>query len=59
MLGKMIAVVAVAATLAGCQTTSSQPTDAFVKRTLESNATTMTPNVSASTDSEFPAAPNS
>ena len=59
MHGKMIAIVVIAAALAGCQTASNQPTDAFVKRTLEGNATTMTPSVSTSVDGNFPVAPNS
>lgn len=59
MREKMIAIVVMAAALAGCQTASNQPTDAFVKRTLENNATTMTPSVSSSVDGEFPVAPNS
>ena len=59
MLGKSIAVIVVAATLAGCQTTSNEPTDTYVKRTLENNATTMAPRVSASADVNTTAAPNS
>ncbi len=59
MLGKSIAVIVVAATLAGCETTSNEPTDAYVKRTLENNATTMAPRVSASADVNTTAAPNS
>lgn len=59
MLVKMIAIVTLAATLAACQTTSNQPTDAFVKRTLEGNKTTMTPQVSPVVSGEFPDAPQS
>lgn len=59
MLVKMIAVVTLAVTLAACQTASNQPTDAFVKRTLEGNKTTMAPRVSPEVSGEFPVAPKS
>jgi starvation-inducible outer membrane lipoprotein len=58
MLGKMIAVVALALTLTACQTAPNQPTDAFVKHTLETNKTTMAPRVSPESSGQYPAAPN-
>lgn len=58
MLRKMIVLLVIVGSVTGCQTASNQPTDAFVKKTLESNATTMTPRVSPGTDGEYPAAPS-
>ena len=59
MLRKTIALVFAVASITGCQTASNQPTDTFVKKTLEGNATAMSPRVSASTDGSYPAAPDS
>lgn len=57
MLRKMIVLLVIVGAVTGCQTASNQPTDAFVKKTLEGNATTMTPRVSPATDGDYPTAP--
>ncbi len=57
MLRKMIVLLVIVSSISGCQTASNQPTDAFVKKTLEGNATTMTPRVSPAADGDYPAAP--
>ncbi|MUO72923.1 hypothetical protein [Agrobacterium vitis] len=57
MLRKMIVLLVIVGSISGCQTASNQPTDAFVKKTLEGNATTMSPRVSSETDGNYPAAP--
>lgn len=58
MLGRMIIAFVLAVTLSACQTASNQPTDAFVKSTLETNKTTMAPTVSPESSGDFPATPN-
>lgn len=57
MMRKVVLIVAVGLALAGCQTTSNQSTDAFVKSTLEKNATAPAPAKPKAAQAEFPVAP--